>query len=224
MTLTEATHALARQARTAPPPARPTGASAEPMRLVDAIARVEPTWVEAVAVVQAVCARLLPGEAVPALETIIISPAGAVSFPPAGASDDITAVKAIGGLLGGILSSGDCPMPVWDATERARRAPATIGTARSFGAALTCVLESQGPRELQQYAEAARRVGPRSARAATAPFHATGLTARAVVVLLMVAMGGVGAGISVGALVAARTLGPRPAPLVVLATNQGAPR
>ena len=190
------------------------------MRLVDAIKRVEPTWVEAIAVVQAVCDQLAPGDAAPALDAIMISASGTVSFPPAGTADDISTVKAAGRLLSGILRTGDCPMPVWEATERARRSPSAVGTARAFGAALTCFPAAQGAHELQQYFVAARRLAPPTARPATAPFSFAGLTARAGLVLLLVAMGGIGAGVSVGTLVAARTLD-TPAPsIVIMAANQ----
>ena len=219
MTITEARHAMAALSPTTRPAAGSTAAHGEPMRLVDAMSRFEPTWVEAVAVVQAVCARLLPGEAAPALDTITIAPSGAVSFPPAGIADDITTVAAMGRLLNGILRTGDCPMPVWEATERARRAPAAVGTARNFGAALTCFPAAQGAQELRKYFEAAQRLAPLTARPATASFSATGLTVRAVCVLLMVAMGGIGAGMSVGALVAAKALGARPVPMM-MATHQ----
>ena len=109
------------------------------MRLVDAIGRVEPSWVEAVAVVQAVCARLEPGQAPPALDDILVSKAGRVSFPPPGRAVADRAVGAAGQLLTAILGQGVCPMPVWDATELARRSPHTFGSVRAFGASLTCL-------------------------------------------------------------------------------------
>ena len=62
-----------------PPLSRPWSGT---MRLMDAIGRVEPTWVEAVAVVQAVCAQIGPGQAPPDLGGIMLSKSGAVSFPP----------------------------------------------------------------------------------------------------------------------------------------------
>ncbi len=217
MTIAEATHAMVLQAR----PPRASGAAAgtagHVMRLVDVIARVEPTWVEAVAVVQAVCAQLAPGEAAPALDAIRVSTAGQVSFPAAGPADDISTVKAVGRLLTGILRTGDCPMPVWEASERARRTPAAVGSARAFGAALTCFPAAQGPHELALYVQSARTVAPPTARPATASFSAASLTARAGLVVLIVAMGGIGAGVSVGALVATKTLGAAAPPRVVSA-------
>ncbi len=224
MTITEATHAIATLSRTERAPERVTALSGESMRLVDAIKRVEPTWVEAVAVVQAVCAQLAPGEAAPALDAIMISQSGTVSFPPAGSADDLSTVKAVGRLLSGILRTGDCPMPVWEATERARRSPSAVGTARAFGAALTCFPAAQGAHELQQYFLASRKLAPPTARPATAPFSFAGLSARAGLVLLLVAMGGIGAGVSVGTLVATKTLG-TPAPsVVIMAANHAVRR
>ncbi len=152
MTISDATHSLAlsKEARPAAPKGATTG---ESVRLVEAIACVEPTWVEAVAVVQAVCAQLAPGEAAPPLDAIVISPAGRVAFPRGGACDDTTAVTAVGRLLNAILDSGDCPMSVWDATEKARYAPAKVGTVARFAATLTCLAASHGPQELQRYVE-----------------------------------------------------------------------
>ena len=80
MTITEATHAMALQRRRSAPPKGVVPRSDDGVRLRDLIVRVEPTWVEAVAVVQAVCAQLKPGDAAPALDTIRVSASGAVSF------------------------------------------------------------------------------------------------------------------------------------------------
>lgn len=212
MTIHDATHALAALSRKERLEERSTATTVEPsMRLVAAIARVEPTWVEAVAVVQAICAQLGPGQAAPPLDTIMISQAGTVSFPPAGTAEDVTTVKALGRLLNGILRTGDCPMPVWEATECARRSPGIIGNARAFGAELTCFPAAQGPRELQLYFQAARRLPPATARPATASFSAGGLTVRAGVLILAAALSGIGAGVSVGALVARKTVLAAPA-------------
>lgn len=184
-----------------PPPATVT------MRLADAIGRVEPTWVEAVAVVQAVCAQLPPGQAPPALGDIMVSQSGVVSFPPAGLADADTAIKAVGRLLAAVLRQGDCPMPVWEAMEVSRRSPQTFATPQAFGASLTCFPAQQGPQELAAYFHSARQV-VRSARPATAMFGLHGLTARALMLILAVTLGGVGAGMSVGILLVSRTVPP----------------
>ncbi|MEZ5290417.1 MAG: hypothetical protein R2745_04995 [Vicinamibacterales bacterium] len=204
MTISEATHAMATLHQQRPESAAP------PMRIVDAISRVEPTWVEAVAVVQAVCAQLEPGQAAPPLDTIMITSGGEVSFPPAGSADAVSTVGAAGKLLAGILRTGDCPMPLWEAMEAARRSPKRVGSARAFGRSLTCFPAAQGPHELAQYYQAARRLAPLSARPATAPFALSGLTARAIGVLLLVSLCGVAAGIGMGVVVATRTA-PAPA-------------
>lgn len=209
MTISDATHALGRPRRhEVPAVARQAGGY---LRLADAIARVEPTWVEAVAVVQAVCAQLPAGHEAPTLDTILIGPDGQVTFPPTGIADDVRAVTGAGRLLTAILRTGDCPMPVWEATERARRSPARAGSARAFGASLTCFPPAQGPVELARLHEAARRAAAPTARPATASFAVASLPARAGVMLLAVLMAGIGAGVSVGAFVAART-SPAPPP------------
>lgn len=187
MTLTEATHALAR--RFAPGPSRPAIArerlapapAAErvrpvargPIRLPDAMQRVEPSWVEAVAIVQAVCAQLPPGQAAPTIDSLVIAANGAVTFPPTAAADDHAAVRGAGQLLNAVLRAAGCPMPVWDATERALRTPATFGSAAAFGVALTSVPADDGVRELQRYYEAVVRPPSTSARAALAAFGAS---------------------------------------------------
>lgn len=207
MTITEATHALATLPKQKAPAPREVAGS--PMRLIDAISRVEPTWVEAVAVVQAVCAQLAPGQAAPPLDAIMISASGTVSFPPMGHDDDPSVVKAAGRLLSAVLRSGDCPMPVWESMELARRSPQSAGSAQAFGRSLTCFPASQGPVELAKYYLAARQV-VQTARPATAPFSLSGLTLRAGVAVLLVSLCGVGTGMAMGILVASRAQRPAP--------------
>jgi hypothetical protein len=175
----------------------------ESMRLVDVISRVEPTWVEAVAIVQSVCAQLDPGKMPPSVTDIMVSNAGAVSFGATAAGEGEAAVKAAGRLLTAILRQGDCPMPVWEATELARRSPGEFGTAKAFGESLTCFPAHQGPQELSAYVESSRRLILNPARPATSVFGMA-LTAPAVVVIVAVTFGGVGTGVSIGALLAAR--------------------
>jgi len=229
VTITEATHALARGPRIEPSNryrrATPDGS----MRLVDAMSRTEPSWVEAVAVVQAVCAQLAPGQAAPALDAITISATGAVSFASPGPADGVSSVVALGQMLSDILRSDACPMQVWEVIERARRGG---GTARSLGEALTCFPADQGPHELGQLVAAARRLVPRDveghpghalASPPAAAVKAHGLTARAIFLLLAVVMVGIGAGLSMGTLVVART-STAPPGLAAMAANQGESR
>lgn len=180
-----------------------TALADERLRLVDVISRVEPTWVEAVAVVQAVCAQLEPGKMPPPVADIMVSTTGAVSFAATGSGEDAAAVTAAGRLLTSILRQGDCPMPVWEATELARRSPGEFGTAKAFGASLTCFPAHQGPQELAAYVESSRRLILNPARPATSVFGKA-LTAPAALVLTAVTLGGIGAGMSIGALLAAR--------------------
>lgn len=219
MTISDATHALASLHQQQGDVAHGVALEATaPMRLVDAISRVEPTWVEAVAVVQAIAAQLGDGRAMPALDDIMVTASGTVSFTPTAPADDASAVRAAGRLLQQILRSGDCPMPLWESMELARRTPGVAGTVRGFGASLTCFPPAQGPIELAKYFHASRKVVGRSARPATASFSLAGLTARAGVVALAVALAGIGAGMGVGTLVALRTgattsaAAPAPAP------------
>lgn len=186
---------------------RPAGA----VRLVDAMARAEATWVEAVAVAQAVCAQLRPGDAVPALEALSLTPTGAVLFAPTGLADEVKNVEALGRLLTGILRRGDCPFAVWELVERARTSPGKIGNAQAFRAALTCLPAEQGPPELARFVMAASRQSLAATSAVTVSTRAAGVTARAGMVLLMVAAGAIGA----GALVAAATSAGAPAAVVV---------
>jgi len=186
------------------------------MQLVDVMARVEPTWVEAVAVVQAVCAQLAPGRTPPNLAAIMVSTAGAVSFGPTPVVDGEAAVMAAGRLLTAILRQGDCPMPVWEATELARRSPGQFGTARAFGESLTCFPAHQGLQELAAYVASSRSVILNPARPATAVFG-MGLTARALI--MAVTLGGIGTGMSVGVLIATRGMAPAPPAGVAPATS-----
>lgn len=192
MTITEATHALARRVTSRRPAEQATVTeSARPVdrvrasdhvrpaertsiRLADAMLRVEPSWVEAVAVVQAVCAQLAPGCAAPTLDVLVIEGNGTVSFPETAAADDHAAVRGAGHLLNAVLRTAGCPMPVWDATERALRAPDAYGSARTFGAMLTAVSAADGARELQQYFQVAVMPHVSSARASLAGFGGSG--------------------------------------------------
>jgi hypothetical protein len=126
------------------------------VRLSDAMRSVEPTWIEGVAVVQAVCAQLEPGETPPAIGDIVVSSSGAVSFPLGGISDADVAIQAMGRLLTSFLRTGGCPLVVWEATECARRSPMSFGSVRGFGAALTCFPALRGPQDLAAYVQVSR--------------------------------------------------------------------
>lgn len=196
MTITEATHALARARRTVEP--EPT--ETRPIRLTDAMRRVEPSWVEAVAIVQSVCSQLPSDRAMPALEALMLGPDGAITFAETVPGDGASAVRAAGRLLTTILGGGECPLLIWDATERASLAPERIGTAQAFGALLTCVAAGQPRRELARYYDTSfRHASGRGASAAGV--RAFELTARAGMWLMAVLIGGAGVGISVGACV-----------------------
>ena len=152
MTITEATHALARQARPQRSPSGPPrdprapcswwmpspGSNPRGWRRSPSCRRCASNWRRGTRHQRS---RLSPNLAVRRR----LLPAAL------GAADDTTTVRAIGNLLSGILRTGDCPLPVWEASERARRSPASVGTPRAFGAAITCFPATQSPRELQQY-------------------------------------------------------------------------
>ncbi|MEP7116148.1 MAG: hypothetical protein ABI880_01095 [Acidobacteriota bacterium] len=125
-------------------------------RLVDAMRFVEPTWVEGVAVVQAVCAQIEPGETPPAVGDIVLSDSGAVSFPLGGMSGADVAIQAVGRLLTGFLHAGGCPLLIWDATEWAECAPMSFGSVRGFGAALTCFPRLRGAEQLMAFLRQSR--------------------------------------------------------------------
>jgi hypothetical protein len=81
---------------------------------------------------------------------------------------------AMGQLLAAILRAGDCPLPVWEASERARRAPAAVGDARAFGALLTCLPPAHGPRELAQFVKSAQAQAAPEPRPSSAPSPVAG--------------------------------------------------
>ena len=137
------------------------------MRLIDAMRCVEPTWIEGVAVVQAVCAQLDHGETPPAIGDIVLSRFGAVSFPLGGIIDVDVAIQAVGRLLIRFLRAGSCPLPVWEATELTRHSPMAFGSVRGVGAALTCFPAHRGPQELAAFFQQARDLVPAQPRAAT---------------------------------------------------------
>jgi hypothetical protein len=127
--------------------------------LTDAMRCVEPTWTEGVAVVQAVCAQLEPGETPPAIGDIVLSRSGAVSFPLGGIVDVDVAIQAVGRLLTGFLRAGGGPLAAWEATELSRHAPMSFGSVQGFGAALTCFPTA--------YFQQSRDLVPSRSRAAT---------------------------------------------------------
>ncbi len=134
------------------------------MRLKDAMRRVEPTWIEGVAVVQAVCAQLEHGETPPAIGDIVVSEAGAVSFPLGGMSDADVAIQAVGRLLTGFLHAGGGPLSAWEAVELSLHSPMFFGSVRGFGTALNCFPAHRGPRELAAYFKQSRDLGPARTR------------------------------------------------------------
>ena len=132
------------------------------MRLIDAMRALEPTWIEGVAVVQAVCAQLGPNEIPPAVGDIVLSDTGAVSFPLSGIAGADVAIQAVARLLTGFLRAGGCPLPVWEATERAQRAPMSFGSVSGFGAALTQFPAQRGPEQLAAFVQQARALALRA--------------------------------------------------------------
>lgn len=175
-----------------------------PVRLVDAITRVEPTWVEVVAIAQAVCAQLSPGQKAPALDSLSINPNGGVMFPPPGAGDEHAAVAAVGRLIAVLLGSGDCPMPLWELIEQARREPESVGNPAAYGRMLTCFPATLGPVELTRYYQAVRQAKPGKVRPAMAALAYPTSPLRTGLVMLAVMLGAVGVGVSMGIAVASR--------------------
>ncbi len=151
----------------------------ETLRLVDALARVEATWVEAVAVVHAVSRQLAHAHAAPVIDEVVLSSDGGVSFPETAAADSDAVVRGMGRLLPAFVRHGAGPMAGWEASESARRSPSSFGSARAFGDSLTCFPVDQGPRELAAYFHSSRRLIANPARPATAMFGASNLAARA---------------------------------------------
>ncbi len=144
--------------------------------------------------------------ACPRSTRILLSKSGRVSFPPAGRAVPRRAVERAGQLLSAILGQGVCPMPLWDAIEMARRAPDTFGSTRAFGASLTCLPAHQGPRDLAAYFASSLNAGAHTIPMPAIGFALRGLTTRAVLVLAAVTLCGIGAGVSVGTLLAARAV------------------
>ncbi len=126
------------------------------MRLVDAMRCVEPTWVEGVAVVQAVCAQLARGETPPAIGDIVLLRSGAVSFPLGGIIDVDLAIQAMGRLLTVFLRVCGGPLSMWEATELTRCAPMSFSSVQGFRAALTCFPTERGAKDLAAYFQQSR--------------------------------------------------------------------
>lgn len=133
------------------------GPAAIGIRLVDGLRTIEPTWAEAVAVVQAVCAGLEPRRTPPAIGDIRISASGQVTFPPGGIVDDDVAIQLTARLLARLAQGCVRPLEVCDAIARADYAPMSYRTASGFGASLTCVRRDCGARYLAAYVREVHR-------------------------------------------------------------------
>ena len=127
------------------------------VRLGDAIRQLEPSWVEAVAIVQGVSALLERGEMAPAIGDVVLAATGEISIPPGGIADEDVAIQAMARMLARTLGQNGRPLEVWEAVERAQVAPMTFGSARGFGASLTCVPSHMGRPTVAAYVRNARR-------------------------------------------------------------------
>lgn len=128
------------------------GAAALPaIRVADAIRRVELSWAEAVAIVQAVCGQIEPARTPPAVGDLRICAGGLVTFPPGGMVDEDVAIQLTARLLTRLIGEGPWPLELCEAVERAHLAPMTFGSVRGFGAALQCIPADQGAALLAAY-------------------------------------------------------------------------
>lgn len=118
---------------------------------MDAILTVAPSWAEAVAIVQAVCAQLEPGRMPPAVGDLHIHPGGGVWFPPGGLIDEDVAIQLTARLLGRLVGGQSRPFELDDVIELAHLAPMTFASVRGFGASLTCVPADRGALLLAAY-------------------------------------------------------------------------
>lgn len=118
---------------------RAVAAGPGPVRLVDGMHLVEPTWVEAVSIVKAVCVQLAWRQMPPAIGDVVVTSSGRVSFPPGGIADEDVSIQAMARLLGQLLGRGLCPLQVWTAIDRATEAPMLFRTVHGFGDFLSCL-------------------------------------------------------------------------------------
>lgn len=128
------------------------------VRLAEALQAVEPTWAEAVAIVQAVCARLEPERTPPAIGDIRISARGQVTFAPGGLVDRDVAIQLTARLLARLAGGDHCPFEVSESIERAALAPMSFGSTRGFGDALTCIPRERAVQCLASYVRRVQRV------------------------------------------------------------------
>ena len=72
------------------------------IRVADAMRRVDLSWAEAVAIVQAVCRQLEPGRTPPAVGDLRVCAGGLVTFPPGGMVDEDVACLSPSTGMGGL--------------------------------------------------------------------------------------------------------------------------
>lgn len=121
------------------------------IRVADAMRRVDLSWAEAVAIVQAVCRQLEPGRTPPAVGDLRVCAGGLVTFPPGGMVDEDVAIQLTARLLTRLVGDGPWPLELCEAVERAHLAPMTFGSVRGFGAALQCIPADRGAVLLAAY-------------------------------------------------------------------------
>jgi hypothetical protein len=121
------------------------------IRVADAIGRVELSWAEAVAIVQAVCRQIELARTPPAIGDLRIGAGGLVTFPPGGMVDEDVAIQLTARLLTRLIGAGPWPLELCEAVERAHLAPMTFGSVRGFGAALQCIPADGGAALLAAY-------------------------------------------------------------------------
>lgn len=134
-----------------------------------------PSWIEAVVLVQRVCARLGRSQMPPMIGDLTITFDGDVRFAPGGVADHREIIDGLCRLLERLIGSQSYPMNVWLVLERARATPRAFAGPDDLGAAFNRVLPPGGPARLAAYAaEAAamRRVAsiPVGARVGPAPW------------------------------------------------------
>lgn len=151
---------------------RPSPAERSPkhgaIKLGHAVDVNPPSWIEAVVLVQRVCARLGRGQMPPMIGDLTITFDGDVRFAPGGVADHREVIDGLCRLLERLIGSQSYPMNVWLVLERARATPRAFAGPDDLGAAFNRVLPPGGPARLAAYAVEAEAMR-RAARVPVAP-------------------------------------------------------
>jgi hypothetical protein len=137
--------------------------------LLDAMRVNPPSFIEAVLIVQGVCAALGSTQMPPTIGDLVLTNGGEVRFPPGGVADHRQAATALCRLLDQLVGTQACPMGVWTVRDAARQGGRPFRTPAGVAAARPGLVPAGSQSRLPDYVRDTQR---RLAAAAVSGAHA----------------------------------------------------